>query len=165
MTVGFDRIVIAVPELQAAMGEYGQLLGAPPFTTLNASGQTVAWWGLPNTVIELVQRPVDKACIQGIVLGSTKEGEAERDVANSLELEISVGDGQRTSEFRQQQPQSQLGELSVDHLVLRTADAEACIGLFRTAQRIIKTFWEKSSPKRKMDFILANTIRTLFSSR
>jgi hypothetical protein len=131
MTIVFDRIVIAVPDLSAAIAQYQQLLGVTPFYHMNAEGETVAWWGLPNTVIELVQRCVDGPCVQGIVFGSEESGEPERVVTNALGLDINVSDRQRTLEFRRQQPQSQLQGLSVDHLVLRTTDAEGCIRLFR----------------------------------
>ena len=44
----FDRIVIAVPDLQAAVTQYQQLLGPP----VPRNKPTSDWFVLPNTVIE-----------------------------------------------------------------------------------------------------------------
>ena len=131
MDCQFDRIVIAVPELPVASAQYQSLLGAAPFTDSAAGEAPSAWWGLPNTVIELVQRPVASASIEGFVLKSAAAGGGEGTVANDLGLDIVLSDGQRTADFRREQPQSQCTATLVDHLVLRTVDAQACIELFR----------------------------------
>lgn len=128
MDCQFDRIVIAVPELPEASAQYQALLGTAPFT--GTSGDLpIAWWGLPNTVMELVQRPVDRAIIEGIVFSSPAVS-GESAVTNDLGLGIVLGDGRRTAVFRREQPPRFTG-MSVDHLVLRTSDAQACIELFR----------------------------------
>jgi catechol 2,3-dioxygenase-like lactoylglutathione lyase family enzyme len=131
MDCQFDRIVIAVPELAAASAQYQSLLGAAPCTDPAAGAAPSAWWGLPNTVIELVQRPVDSASIEGFVLKSAAAGGGDCAVANDLGLDIVLSDGRRTADFRREQQQFQCTGMLVDHLVLRTGDAQACIELFR----------------------------------
>lgn len=131
MTSVFDRIVIAVPDLPLAAEQYQALLGGTPFMPAVEGGAPVAWWALPNTVIELVQRPVDRAAIEGFVLSSAAVEEGEHAVGHDLGLNIVLSDGSRTASFRQEQPLSQCTGLSVDHLVLRTGNAQACIELFR----------------------------------
>lgn len=122
----FDRIVIRVPELAAAADEYSALLGARP----HASGEA-ARWCLANTVIEL--RPgAERACIGGLVLGGAAAGADERGVANTLGIDLSVGDGSLTAAARQAVGTGHAGLPSVDHLVLRTGDAQACLDLFAT---------------------------------
>ena len=47
MVKGFDRIVLAVPDLGAAVGQYHTLFG----TRAQPMGEGHAWLGLPNTVL------------------------------------------------------------------------------------------------------------------
>tara|TARA_R110001599_G_scaffold353459_1_gene592723 strand:+ start:435106 stop:435798 length:693 start_codon:yes stop_codon:yes gene_type:complete len=125
----FDRIVIAVPDLQAATFEYQQLLGAavipgvphqPPY------GRFI----LPNTAIELVPSSSKKGLISGIVFGSdTSSGDDER-VANGRGLDLRLCNGVSTAEQRSRQSDIEAADLRVDHLVLRTASADDCIELF-----------------------------------
>lgn len=122
----FDRIVIAVPDLQAAVPEYQQLLGAP--VPLNKP--TSAWFVLPNTVIELVQYSGNTAVIRGIVFGSETSPVGDEEVANTLGLDIRLCSGASTSDQRARQPEVEAGDFRVDHLVLRTTSAPDCIDLF-----------------------------------
>ncbi len=126
----FDRIVIAVPDLSEATSQYQSLLGVEQFDALSDKGAPKAWWGFSNTVIELVQREVETSRIEGIVFNSPQAQCGEGLVESSLDLDICVGDGQQTAEFRLSSPQLQIPRLKVDHLVLRTDDADACIELF-----------------------------------
>lgn len=125
----FDRIVIAVPDLAVAIAQYEVLLGAVSFPC-TVRGLPAAWLGLPNTVVELVQDNVPQPVIRGLVFCSAAQDRAARPLANSLLLDIRVCNGQDTANFRRQQSQAQSDGLLVDHLVLRTADADACIALF-----------------------------------
>ena len=126
----FDRIVLAVPDLSAASAQYRQLLGVPPFARDLPQGGLVAWWGLPNTVIELVQCAIDKPRLQGIVFSAPEAAALETPVANSLGVDIRLGDGRRTADFRLAHPAAQCTGFTIDHVVLRTDDAQACIDLF-----------------------------------
>jgi len=126
----FDRIMLAVPELSAASAQYQQLFGVPPFTPDTPDGEAAVWWGLPNTVIELVQFAIDRPRLQGIVFSAPEAAPLEQPLATSLGLDIRLGDGQLTADFRREQPAAQCADLSVDHIVLRTDDAQACIDLF-----------------------------------
>ena len=130
MAIAFDRIIIAVPDLPEAAAQYRLLLGAEPHLTAGDRGGSVAWIGLSNTVIELEEGGVAQASIRAIVV---RQGAAEpgyRRVENPLELDVYCCDGLATGNFRSREPASQCADLSVDHLVLRTHDAAACIELF-----------------------------------
>jgi hypothetical protein len=126
----FDRIVIAVPDLLVAVAQYQQMLGVTPFLLTNSQGLPAAWIGLPNTVLELVTGDVDQPRIQGLVFSPDAAVESDIPVSNALELDISLCNGRAVSDFRQEQVAAQVADLSIDHLVLRTADANACIDLF-----------------------------------
>ena len=125
----FDRIVIVVPDLVAALAAYRALLGVP--LPAPGAGERRAWIALPNTVLELQQRDVPNAFIAGLVFADPATGVPEHPLQNELGLELALGDGCETGEFRASAPAGQCHELSVDHLVLRSADAQACIALFR----------------------------------
>ena len=125
----FDRIVIAVPALQAAVKEYQQLLGTPVLQEARNEPPS-AWFVLPNTVIELVQSSTDPAVISGIVFGSETSPVGDEGVANTLGLDIRLCSGASTSDHRARQPDIEVGDFRVDHLVLRTTSAAECIELF-----------------------------------
>ncbi len=145
MSITFDRIVLAVPDLPAASAQYQQLFGMEPFMCDTLQGEPAAWWGLPNTVIEVVQGAVDRPQLRGIVLAAPEAAQGERAVANALALDIRLGDGRRTADFRRQQPATQYAGLAVDHIVLRTDDASACIELF-TGELGIRLALDKTAP-------------------
>lgn len=125
----FERIVIAVPSLVEASTEYRQLLGMEAAYPGPAAGPR-AWFPFSNTVIELAQSAVESAQIRGIVLGAAGAAHPELHVANSRGLDIYLGDGSSTADFREQGGKVPGQCFLVDHLVLRTADADACIDLF-----------------------------------
>jgi catechol 2,3-dioxygenase-like lactoylglutathione lyase family enzyme len=131
MSIAFDRIVLAVPDLPAACAQYQRLFGLPPVSSDTAQGEPAAWWGLSNTVIELVQGAVSQPRLRGIVFSAPDTEQGEIPVKNSLGIDLRLGDGRRTADFRRQHPAAQLLDLAVDHVVLRTVDAQACIDLFR----------------------------------
>ena len=128
MVGGFDRIVIAVPGLADATREYRQLLGMEP-APVEGEPQR-AWFVLPNTVIELVQAPLERAVIEGLVFASADGGATEMPVANARGLHLSLSDGRRTAAIRGRHEEAGAVGLGVDHLVLRTTDADDCIALF-----------------------------------
>lgn len=130
MISAFDRIVIAVPDLTAAMADYGVLLGGAFCLVPDDSGKPYAWLGLKNVVIELRELQVEKTTIVGIIFIDPSASVEEREVSNSRQLSLSICNGQRTEDFRQAQPHNQNMNIGVDHLVLRTSDAQACIQLF-----------------------------------
>lgn len=142
----FDRIVIAVPDLQAAVEQYQLLLGTAPFTYDNVRGESVAWWGLTNTVMELAQSAVDTPRLQGIVFHSLEAAQSESPVANSMGIDIRICDGRPTADFRRLRPEAQCAALSVDHVVLRTDDARACIELF-SGELGVRLALDKTAPE------------------
>ena len=131
MISAFDRIVIGVPDLTAAAADYGVLLGGT-FWPVPADGshKPKAWLGLKNVVIELRELQVAKSVIVGISFIDDSAAVEERKVSNARQLSLHICNGQRTQDFRQAQPHNQNLELGVDHLVLRTSDAQACVQLF-----------------------------------
>ncbi|MEH6633890.1 MAG: VOC family protein [Halioglobus sp.] len=132
MIHAFDRIVINVPDLALAAAQYQQLLAVVPFPCLTHRGLNAVWLGLSNTVIELVESEVQSPVIAGIAFSDKPMAGGDRTVSNPLQLHISLSDGSGTDEYRRQlalQLPSPHG-MSVDHLVLRTGDAQACIDLF-----------------------------------
>lgn len=130
MTTRIDRIVVAVADLPSAMDQYQRFFGAAPFSTVATGGLRTAWWGLPNTVIELVQSTAAGACVQGLVFSATAEGANKRTLANTLGIDVRLCDGSATEKFRRLRPEAQCTRFSVDHVVLRTDNAQGCIDLF-----------------------------------
>jgi catechol 2,3-dioxygenase-like lactoylglutathione lyase family enzyme len=130
MTRKIDRIVIAVPDLPSALDHYQRLFGVTPYSTAGNGGQRTAWLGLPNTVIELVQSAEEAACVQGLVFSTPAASASKRIIANALGIDIRLCDGSATANFRRLRPESQCTNLCVDHVVLRTDDAQGCIDLF-----------------------------------
>jgi catechol 2,3-dioxygenase-like lactoylglutathione lyase family enzyme len=140
----FDRILIAVADLEVAKKQYQALLGVEPDVRANAQGVHEAWIGLKNTVLVLYQSEVDAAAITGLVL---RESEAEaRIIENALGLDIEVCDGCDTDAFREGSPWAQSRDIAVDHLVLRTQDADACIDLF-SEELGVRLALDKTAPQ------------------
>jgi len=123
----FDRISIAVPDLSAAVDEYRILLGTAPARPATAAGPR-AWLALTNTLVELVPRDVDRAAVEGLVLSGTSAGADDVPLPNALGLALMQCDGSRSRAFRRGGIAGT--DLAVDHVVLRTDDAAACIELF-----------------------------------
>lgn len=125
-----DRIVIAVPDLASALAEYECVFAVAPVEITDPAGGHRAWLALANTVIELREQVVPEPLLQGLVFSSMGEGQTERPIENSMALALSLCDGQASREFRAQFGQVPADRLIVDHIVLRTADADACLSLF-----------------------------------
>jgi len=130
VAIAFDRIVIAVPELAAAVEQYQVLFATQACIGESPQGQLIARWGLPNTVIELVQFDVVHPYLQSIVLQLPDAGLLDQSVPNVMGLDVRTCDGNSAADFRRFNPEAQYAELSVDHVVLRSTDADACIKLF-----------------------------------
>ena len=130
MISAFDRIVIAVPDLEEAKASYRALFGADPYS-IPADGEPArAWLGLKNVVLELRELPVERSAIIDIVLVDCSASPQEQAVENSRQLSLHICDGQDSTAFRHSHGQNQNLEVAVDHLVLHTSDAEACMQLF-----------------------------------
>tara|TARA_R110002049_G_scaffold23490_43_gene82808 strand:+ start:11444 stop:12142 length:699 start_codon:yes stop_codon:yes gene_type:complete len=129
----FDRIVLSVPDLHQAVADYQRLLGAEPTIHETAGERRCAWWGLSNTVIEVIEDAGGSAKLQGIVFSAADAPCAESAVANPLGLDLRLCDGSATRDFRQHSAEAQCADLCVDHVVLRTDNAQACVALFRDA--------------------------------
>ncbi len=146
MIQGVDRITIAVPDLAAAIVNYQTLLGAKFWLVPNSNGIKKAWLGLANTVIELEERAIDTAELVAVVFVTDDSGSAGKAIANARKIDVSICDGAVTASFRQQQPAAQNPALKVDHLVLHTANADACINLFSVGLGI-RLALDKSAPQ------------------
>jgi len=130
MDVSIDRVIIAVPDLIASMAQYEVFFGVAPTEVSLGGEQKCAWLALENTLLELQERPIEKAYICGLVFASSAVSESEQALDNNRQLELSLCDGRVTGEFRKRGGIT-ASELGVDHIVLRTADAEASVDLFR----------------------------------
>lgn len=122
----FDRIILAVPDLADAIIQYTALLGACPVQRA-AKPDPRAWWNLGNTVLELREQAVAAARIDAIVLRCANATASETPVENTLGVDVYVCDGSFVAGLCAAQAQA---PLRVDHLVMRTRDADACIALF-----------------------------------
>ena len=120
MVAGFTSIVIAVPELSVARAEYHTLLGA----FLDREGG--ASLKLANVAIELVEdATAGQATIRGLVLWSEDNDATLPADLRGLELEVST-------ERELGDTPTATGIVGVDHVVLRSRDADDCIRLFNT---------------------------------
>lgn len=129
MVSAFERIVIAVPGLEEAGEHYRRLLGvevAMPGATEPAS----RWFVLPNVTIELVQSTSELSLIRGLVFRVDGAAGGATAIANSLGLDIQLSDGSTTTVLDDARKRLAADCLRVDHLVLRTTSAAACIDLF-----------------------------------
>lgn len=146
MAIGFDRIVVAVPDLADAVAQCRKLLGGQPFSCARTRGEPAVWWDLGNTMIELLEAAVQRPQVQGIVFGTPDTGCDDSPVANGIGLDLRRCDGAATAAVRRSHPEARAVGLSVDHVVLRTGDAEACIELF-SGKLGIRLALDKQAPQ------------------
>jgi catechol 2,3-dioxygenase-like lactoylglutathione lyase family enzyme len=144
MSKAFDRIRVTVADLEEAIGQFQALLGAKAWP--DESIPDTAWVGLPNTVLELVEVPGATAAISGLVISDHQAGREAEPVSNHSGLDLARCDGSASAQFRDEQAGAQSPGLRVDHLVLRTADAEACVELF-SRQLGIRLALDKTVPE------------------
>ncbi len=119
----FDRILITVPDLGAAVASCELLLGAP-----DDAGGGCARWVLANTAIEARERAGVAPAVSGLVLADPAAAAHPVPLDNALGLNLATCDGSAMDALRTTAPER---PLRIDHLVLRTVDADACIALFR----------------------------------
>ncbi len=125
---GFDRIVIAVPDLADAVSQYTALLGALPLQTPPVPDAR-ARWHLGNTVLEVREQAGAPAGIDAIVLRCADAPVNATPLENSLGVDVQVCDGSFVAGLVAAHEQAR-SPLRVDHLVMRSRDADACIALF-----------------------------------
>lgn len=145
MVERFDRVVFLTQDMEAAVGEYAALLGFEPMR-FNTDVGSAAWWGLGNTVIELLESADSQARIGGLVLAAPAVADPEQECSNALNLQLLLSNGLRTAQFRRDNPAAVCDLLRVDHVVLRTDDAPSCIALFRD-QLGIRLALDKDAPQ------------------
>jgi catechol 2,3-dioxygenase-like lactoylglutathione lyase family enzyme len=131
MTIRFDRILIAVPDLQQAGAECEVLFGAHCEPVPVPGDYPGLWMVLSNTVLEFQQRDVEQASVCGLVLATIEADTVPAQIVNDLQLELYQCDGADTNTFRDAQGCVPSDISRVDHVVLRTSDADACVALFR----------------------------------
>ena len=132
MVTGFERIVISVPDLEQATLSYRRLTGLAGVPAVLPGPVDVEWFGLGNTIVELRQSDCEAATLSGLVFSSDDEGAAAGRLANELSLDLRLSLGLELASVAG--GALPVGELRVDHLVLRTGSAGDCIALF--AQRL-----------------------------
>lgn len=145
MVSTFERIVVAVPGLAECTARYAQLLGIEALPAASAEPRK-AWFPLANTVIELVESTVQCPRISSLVLGAAEAGSVRGSIANSRGLDIQLDNAGLNRALREQHEGLAEAALSVDHLVLRTNDAEDCIDLF-SRQLGVRLALDRSVPE------------------
>ncbi len=130
MVTAFDRIIIVVPDLQVAVAQYRLLLSAEPAPAVVDTGTLANWFCLDNTVVELRQARVEQPAIYGIVFRDASAGQLDSELLNPLKLHLYRNSGSASTLARQQQGRASESPSAVDHLVLRTSDAQSCIEVF-----------------------------------
>lgn len=129
MTVAFDCIEIAVPDYDSAVADYQLLFDCTLSEQVTSEGVRRALLALGNTTMALVETNTNAAHVSGLVLSRVAHEGAPKPIENSLGLNIRVC-GQAQSVSPGKAPHSvEVGPI-VDHVVLRTNDANSCIGLF-----------------------------------
>jgi catechol 2,3-dioxygenase-like lactoylglutathione lyase family enzyme len=124
MIQGFDRIVIEVPDLAAAMDDYRALLGDC------ARREGEALWPLANVTLALQENPArDRAAICGLVFidDELEPGELQTVAGNTRGLALERSGGPRLDAPA---AATSTGIAAVDHVVLMTSDADDCIACF-----------------------------------
>lgn len=132
MISGVDRIVVSVPELDSAVADYRLLLGCfPSSPESNAAATGGCCFELNNTRIELTTAR-EPWGIRGLVFASGTGDGAPMTVENSRGLDLKLSGASASATPRSCAPRSGAtrSSLRVDHLVLRTGDADDCIELF-----------------------------------
>lgn len=129
MTIAFDAIVVAVADIETAAAHYEALFNCVMQRLEGSEGQRQARLTLSNTAIVLEERAVAEPAIVGLVLSSDDQGKVRQPVQNSLGLDIALCSKAHSLAQREQATQL-LDTIAVDHVVLRTADAQGCIDLF-----------------------------------
>ncbi|MCP4210745.1 MAG: VOC family protein [Halieaceae bacterium] len=131
MANAFDRLVVSVPDLGGAVNQYQAVMGVPPVPSGAMGPAPTARWLLANTVVELVERDVAAPHLQGLVFARDRAPEVGEVIENSLGLHLHQCDGRFTEQLRGKWSSEHRPALSVDHVVLRTVNPDACIDLFR----------------------------------
>ena len=145
MVNAFDRIIIEVPDVKTAAGDYSKLLGiAAHWPQEQLEGAPLAWFALKNTVVQLQGGDREKASIRGLVFASSQGSADATGLANPLGLDLALCDGSATAGVRAEAPVTD--GLLVDHLVLRTGDPQGCIDLFG-GQLGIRLALDKTAPQ------------------
>jgi catechol 2,3-dioxygenase-like lactoylglutathione lyase family enzyme len=127
---GFDRIVIGVTDLDEACAEYSSLLGIAPSRYTALEAEPAALLPLANTTLHLLERGGSASRIEGLVFRNEAASGRPTRLVNDLGLNLTECDGSETALFRNEHPEAILSRVAVDHVVLRTNHADACIGLF-----------------------------------
>lgn len=145
MVNAFDRIIIEVPDVKTAAGDYSKLLDiAAYWPQEQLEGPPLAWFALGNTVVQLQGGDREKASIRGLVFASSQGSADATGLANPLGLDLALCDGSATARILAQP--SATGDMLVDHLVLRTGDPQGCIELF-SEQLGIRLALDKTAPQ------------------
>lgn len=120
MVQGIDRLIIATADLAAA-GDYAALLDVPVQQQADE-----LWFVLANTTVVVRELPEQQGRIVGLALADTAAAPQAETLANPLGLQLERVHPAATDELRRVQAPRR----RVDHVVLRTRDAQACIELF-----------------------------------
>lgn len=122
MFSAFDRITIEVPDLPEAAASYGRLLGECP-----PGGA----WALGNVNLALVEKAgLEHPRIARLGLLDTALPPGESKPVDGGPLAIPL-ERSHTRDGQYREIPGETGIYAVDHIVLQTREADACIALFR----------------------------------
>ncbi len=122
MFSAFDSIIIDVPDLAEATAEYSQLLGISP------DGGRVALGNVGLLLTEVAGLSQPRIASLGLLDPELPEGTREPLDGGPLALPLERAHT-RDGDYREEPTAT--GIYAVDHVVLQTRDADACIALFR----------------------------------
>ena len=131
MITAIKRILIAVPDMALAVEDCSRLFGLGPVEVATGDMAGRICFNLSNTLVELVQRPeMERARLSGLVFADDSTAGVELPINNTLQLDLYCQGNESGSQAGQANRLVEAPGLSVDHIVLRTGDADACVALF-----------------------------------
>lgn len=123
--------MIAVPDMAVAIENYTQLLGLGPVDRSRGDLAGKTCFKLSNTLLEIVQHPeLDRARLSGLVFADDAGAGLELPISNTLQLDLYSQGCESRGHAEREVERLESSSLSVDHVVLRTRDADACVALF-----------------------------------
>ena len=117
--------------MAVAIEDYTQLLGLGPVDGSRADLAGRTCFKLSNTLLELVQRPeLDRARLSGLVFADDSGAGVELPISNTLQLDLYSQGSESAGHAERERELLESSILNIDHVVLHTRDADACVALF-----------------------------------
>jgi catechol 2,3-dioxygenase-like lactoylglutathione lyase family enzyme len=124
MTEPLQQIIVTVPCLETACRDYRLLLGL-------GGDATVSQFGLANAVIRLEQGSAANASVAGLALVSEAAAVGTVSLEDTGGPQLQLMQREYAAASRASIAVADCSSLAVDHVVLRTRHAQACIDRYR----------------------------------